>query len=424
MRLLFIHQNLPGQFRHLLEHFASDPANQVIGLGEQIRLKANADRIPKGVQLMGYETPRKPVAESHYYLQSTEAAVLRGQSVVRALLHLKSIGFVPDLIYAHPGWGESLYIKDVYPETPLLNFCEFYYRSHGLDVGFDPEFPHPFNDQLQLRTRNSRILLSLDSMDLGISPMPWQKSCFPTVFQSKIEVVHDGINTDKLIPNLDASLYLPANGTGSAEMTLTRHDEVITYVSRNLEPQRGFHTFMRALPRMLRERPKAQVVIVGAEGVSYGKASADGSYRVQMLKELEGQLDLSRIHFLGFAPYELYMNVLHVSSVHIYLTYPFVLSWSMLEAMSAGCLVVGSKTQPVTEVIEDGVNGLLIDFFNTDEMINAVNRVFEDPERMAGLRINARQTIVDHYDLKKICLPRQLALLQGAIDGKIGLRTR
>ncbi len=210
MRLLFIHQNLPGQFRHLLAHFASNPQHQVVGLGEQLRLKANADRIPKGVKLLGYETPRKPAAESHYYLQSTEAAVLRGQSVVRALLHLKSSGFTPDLIYAHPGWGESLYIKDVFPEVPLLNFCEFFYRAQGLDVGFDPEFPHPFNDVLQLRTRNSRILLSLDSMDLGISPMPWQKSVFPAVYQPKIEVVHDGIDTDKLVPNLNATLHLPA----------------------------------------------------------------------------------------------------------------------------------------------------------------------------------------------------------------------
>ncbi len=424
MRLLFIHQNLPGQFRHLLAHFATNPLHQVVGLGEQTRLVANADRIPKGVKLVGYETPRRPAAETHYYLQSTEAAVLRGQAVVRALLQLKASGFTPDLIYAHPGWGESLYIKDVYPQVPLLNFCEFYYRAEGLDVGFDPEFPHPFNDALQLRTRNSRILLSLDSMDLGISPMPWQKSCFPTVFQSKIEVVHDGIDTDKLIPNSNATLYLPANGTGSKEMTLTGQDEVITYVSRNLEPQRGFHTFMRTLPKLLRERPKAQVIIVGAEGVSYGKASAEGSYRVQMLKELQGQLDLSRIHFLGWAPYDLYMSVLHVSSVHVYLTYPFVLSWSMLEAMSAGCLVIGSRTPPVTEVIEDGVNGLLVDFFDADQMIAAVNRVFAAPERMASLRVKARQTIVEHYDLKRICLPRQLALLQGAVDAKIGLRTR
>ena len=424
MRLLFIHQNLPGQFTHLLAHIASNPQHQVVGLGEQARLVANANRIPKGVQLVGYDTPRNPAPETHYYLLSTEAAVLRGQAVVRALLQLKARGFIPDLIYAHPGWGESLYVKDVFPQVPLLNFCEFYYRAEGLDVGFDPEFPHPFDDVLQLRTRNSRILLSLESMDLGLSPTSWQKSCFPAVFQPQIDVVHDGINTDKLIPNPSATLSLPANGTGSSAMTLTRQDEVITYVSRNLEPQRGFHTFMRALPRLLRERPKAQVIIVGAEGVSYGKASTEGSYRVQMLKELDGQLDLTRIHFLGWAPYELYMTVLHVSSAHVYLTYPFVLSWSMLEAMSAGCLVIGSSTPPVTEVIKDGVNGLLVDFFDVDQMITAVNRVFSDPERMASLRVQARQTIVEHYDLKRICLPRQLALLQSAVNNKIGLRTR
>jgi glycosyltransferase involved in cell wall biosynthesis len=377
-----------------------------MGLGERYWTSDNVGQIPKGVPIAVYDMPLPPAAEIHSYLQSSTAAVLRGQEVARTLQQVKWDGFVPDLIYAHPGWGEALYVKDVFPDVPLINFCEFYYHSTGQDVGFDPEYPSTFDDILQLRTRNAPHLLSLDAMDAGISPTKWQRSCFPVPYQSRIEVVHDGIDTYYMSPDPNAVFVLPSRKTLSAQ------DEVITFVNRNLEPSRGFHTFMRALPELLQRRPNAQILIVGGDEVSYGQPSAYGSYRKQMLAELGDRLDLSRIHFLGKIPYSQYRRMLQISTAHVYLTYPFVLSWSMLEAMAVGCLVIGSRTTPVTEVIADESNGLLVDFFSPDEIVNAVCRACEQPEQMAELRRAARQTVLDHYDLHSVCLPRQTALLE------------
>ncbi|QBJ77868.1 glycosyltransferase family 4 protein [Aquitalea sp. USM4] len=406
MRVLFIHQNFPGQFQGLLPYYHGRTDVEVIGIGERRWVKDKLARLPRGFKVGVYDFETNAKSEAHPYLTSTSTAVLRGQAVVKTLLNLKHQGFSPDIVYAHPGWGESLFVKDVFPDCRLVHFCEFFYRSKGQDVGFDPEYPSHFDEALHLRIRNAPHLLSLDVMDLGISPTQWQRSCFPKPYQSNIAVVHDGIDTDHVRPNPEASFTLP-NGR-----QLTRRDEVITFVNRNLEPSRGFHTFMRALPALLQQRPQAQIIIIGGDEVSYGSPSRFGSYRAQMLDELGEKLDQSRIHFLGKVSYGHYLQALQVSTAHVYLTYPFVLSWSMLEAMAAGCLVIGSRTAPVVEVIEDGQNGLLVDFFSPDDIVQRIIEVCAHPDQMAALRHAARQTILERYDLQRICLPKQVALLE------------
>ncbi|MFC5354341.1 glycosyltransferase family 4 protein [Azospirillum himalayense] len=411
MRLLFLHQNFPGQYKHLARHFAGLPQVQAVALGEAVNLK---DRpAPPGIRLLGYRSPQGASAQTHHYLRSAEAAVRRGQTVARACLDLKRQGFRPDLVCAHAGWGESLYIKDVFPDTKLLTFFEFYYQAEGGDLGFDPEFPASFDDRCRARTRNTTHLLSLAGTDWGITPTRWQHAQFPALARRCIDVVFDGIDTDAVTPDPGAMLRL-ADGT-----VLTRTDEVITYVARNLEPYRGFHVFMRALPEILRRRPKARVLIVGGDEVSYGCAPQDGrTWRAFMMGEVGARLDLGRVHFLGRVPYNRFLEILRVSGVHVYLTYPFVLSWSMMEAMAAGCAVVGSATGPVREVIADGDNGFLVDFFDWQAIADAVDRVFEEPGRCAAVRERARRTVVERYDLARCCLPDQLALLQDVLDGR------
>lgn len=407
MRLLLIHQNLPGQYRHLLMHYGQQPDCQVVGLGEMRRLRENFRKSIPGVRLVGYETPPATKATTLPTLRTTEAAVQRGQTVLRVLLSLKKAGFYPDVVYAHPGWGETLFLKDVFPKAKLLHFCEFYYHTMGQDFNFDPEFPNSVDDVLRLRIRNLHHLMALEQADIGIAPTVWQQTRFPVAYQPKITVVHDGVDTQVVTPDAEAFVQLPQK-----QLRLTKKDEVITFVSRNLEPYRGFHTFMRALPELLKNRPKAHVIIVGGNDVSYGRRPAKGTYRETFLAEVSGHIDASRVHFVGKLPYATFLRVLQVSTAHVYLTYPFVLSWSMMEAMAAGCLVIGSKTSPVEEVITHEKNGLLIDFFSTQQLVEAVQRVCEDPTRMQELRERARRTIVDSYDLKTICLPKQRSLIE------------
>ena len=404
MRILFVHQNFPGQYAHLLKHYSCDPANEIVFLTR----RANAPFA--GIRKIVYRLGREASPKTHFYVRSIEQAVLHGQAVARAALRLKKEGFVPDVILGHNAWGETLYLKDIFPEAPLLAYFEYYYRASGADIGFDPEFPETLDVRLRVRTLNAVNLMGLEAADRGQTATGWQHSTYPARYRDTISVAHEGIDTGRVKPDPEAKLVLP---DGRA---LTREDEILTYVARNLEPYRGFHVFMRALPEIQRRRPKAHAVIVGGDEVSYGASPRDGrTWRQTLLAEVGGTLDLSRVHFLGRVPYGTFVNALQVSSAHVYLTYPFVLSWSMLDAMAAGCAVIASSTAPVEEVIRDGENGLLVDFFDAKAIAGKVESVLGEPKRHEALRALARQTAEERFDLKRTCLPRQIALVESML---------
>ncbi len=323
---------------------------------------------------------------------------------------MRETGFTPDVIVAHPGWGESLFLKDVWPNAKLGIYCEFFYHAQGVDVGFDPEVPPTdAGDVCRLRLKNLNNLLHFEVADAGISPTHWQASTFPEPFRSQITVVHDGIDTQAVVPKAQASLTL---NTASGSLILTKSDEIITFVNRNLEPYRGYHIFMRALPELLKRRPNARVLIVGGDDVSYGARPKNGQkWKEIFASEVRPQIsdaDWNRLHFLGNVPYQHFIPLLQLSTVHVYLTYPFVLSWSLLEAMSAGCAIVASDTQPLREAIHHDDTGRLVDFFDSAALADEVCALLDDPAARVRLGTNARNFAVANYDLKTICLPRQL----------------
>ena len=410
MNVLFVHQNFPGQYQHVAAALADDPGNEVLAIGEA----GNLGRLRHArVRELGYRAPEAAGPNTHHYLRSFEAAVRRGQQVTRVAERLRRVGYRPDIVCCHPAWGEGLYLRDLWPDAVLLYFCEFFYHARGHDSDFDPEFPLSLDGMLRTRTRNAVHLLSLNAADWGISPTHWQHQSMPPEYRARISVIFDGVDTATVAPSTSARLEV---GNG---VVLDATSEVITFVNRNLEPYRGYHVFMRALPRLLAARPGAQVVIVGGDGVSYGSSLAPGeSYKQRYLDEVKDSLDLSRVHFLGRVPYDRYLEVLRVSSVHVYLTYPFVLSWSLIEAMSAGCAVVASATAPVMEVIRDGENGLLFDFFDGEALVDRVCTVLDDPQRLAPMRAAAQRTAIDTYDLATVCLPRQLGLIRTLVRGE------
>lgn len=389
---------MPGQFKHLAPVLARDKRNRVVFITKR------DDIMLPGVSRAVYRPPSQISRDTHPYLRLQENAILHGQQVARTMEGLlKRQRFKPDIIIGHPGWGELLFVKDVLPDVPLISYCEFFYRGQGLDVGFDPEDPAGLDDLYRTRARSGHLLLSLEASDVGISPTHWQKSTHPDAFGDKIEVVFDGIDTKMAQPDGKAKLTLP-DGT-----VVQRGNELVTYVARNLEPYRGFRTFMRAIPGILCKRPNARIVIVGGDDVSYGSKPQDhASWREAMLTEVE--FDRSRVHFTGKLPYGDYLKLLRASMAHVYLTYPFVLSWSCLEAMACGALVIGSDTQPVREVIEHDRNGLLTDFFDHKALAEKVCSALADPRSFLRHRIAARQTILDRYALGD-CLNRQLQLI-------------
>ncbi|MBP8020703.1 MAG: glycosyltransferase, partial [Agitococcus sp.] len=338
MHILFVHQNFPAQFKHLAPALAKDPNNQVVAM----TMRPNQPASWQGVRLVAYGAKRQSTPNIHAWVTDIEAKVIRGEAAFHCAQALKASGFTPDVIIAHCGWGESLFLKDVWPQAKLAIYSEFYYHARGADVGFDPEFPSQITEDCRIRVKNLNNLLHFEVADAGLSPTHWQASTFPEPFRSKITVIHDGIDTQAITPNAAVSLSL---NTAHGAITLTRQDEVITFVARNLEPYRGYHIFMRALPEILRQRPHANVLIIGGDGVSYGKNAPNGqTWKEIFLREVREQLDMSRVFFLGQVPYPQFIGLLQLSRVHIYLTYPYVLSWSLLEAMSAGCTIIASDT--------------------------------------------------------------------------------
>lgn len=324
---------------------------------------------------------------------------------------LKAAGFTPNVICAHPGWGEPLFLKDVWPNARLVSYFEFYYHASGADVGFDPEFPdNDFAMAATIRIKNANNLLALEAADQGITPTHWQREQFPAAWRERIHVIHDGIDTDAIRPN--AATVLRGN---EGQLTLDGSMQILTFVNRHLEPCRGLHTFLRALPEIQRRCPDAHVVIVGSEDGAYGPPPPQGTtWKGLFLGEVADRLDPSHIHFLGKVPYQTFLAILQISTAHVYLTYPFVLSWSMLEAMSTECLVIGSNTPPVREVIQNERNGLLVDFFDAAALARMAADALNHREKYMQLRQAARQTIKEHYDLKTVCLPRHIALVEGA----------
>jgi glycosyltransferase involved in cell wall biosynthesis len=402
VKLLFVHQNFPGQFRSL--------APEMLRLGHDVRAITQSTNTYAGdVPAYRYDHAPAPVDPAATRLGRTFTTMSdRGTAVARFAQGLRAKGYVPDVIYGHSGWGETLFLKEVWPEAKLLVFAEFYYRGFGADSGFDPEFQRQGFDQAMIaQSRAAHLGQSLLHADLGVSPTEWQASTHPVALRDRIRVIFDGIDCDRLAVNPGASFALPGG------RALQRGDEVLTFINRNLEPYRGYHIFMRALPDVLAARPKAQVVIVGENGVSYGPAPNTGTWKDQFLDEVKDRLDLSRVHFTGRLPYDRLVDMMHVSRAHAYLTYPFVLSWSMVEALAAGALVIGSNTAPVAEVIKDGVNGRLVDFFDTKGWSAALIDALARPEAYMQMRANAAAMARAKYDLRSVCLPQQIALLTG-----------
>jgi glycosyltransferase involved in cell wall biosynthesis len=408
MNYLFIHQNFPAQYVHLLRHLANQPGNQLYFITQP---NTNA---MTGVQKITYPKDQRGNINCHAYSVEIDRAIYAAAAVADKCRELRNQGFRPDLIVGHSGWGETMFVKDVFPEVPLLANFEFYYHPSGVDVGFDPEFVSVFQDPSRLRVRNATNLLSFEAADWGHSATRWQRSLYPPEMRSRISAIHEGVDTDIARPNRTAKFKLPGSGR-----LLTRGDEVVTFVSRNLEPYRGFHTFMRALPQLLRRRKRVEIVIAGGDGVSYGTPPPPQStFKKMMLQELGAKIDLSRVHFVGMLDYHDYLNLLQVSSVHVYLTYPFVLSWSFIEAMACGCLIVGSRTPPVLEVLRDGINGLTVDFFAPKALANRIETALGQADRMQPLRNAARSTAVKHFDLKTVLLPRWNRLFDDLINGQ------
>ena len=380
---------------------AKDKKNEVVFVTNNTETKSFG-----GIKKYSYKLKRKVPNNCHRYLRFYEESIIHGQSAAELLISLKQQGFKPDVIFGH-SWGSSLFVKEIFPDVPYIAHIEWYYNPENSDVDFGGKVLD-VDERASLKTKNSHILQDLVSCDWGVSPTQWQKSQVPEIFRDKIKVMHEGIDTDFCKPNDNVEFKVP-----NTDIVLTRKDEVVTYATRGMEEYRGFPEFMKAASELLKQRPNLHILVGGEDRVCYGKHLKDDTFKKKMLRELE--FDESRLHFVGPLPYNEYVKLLQVSSAHVYLTYPFVLSWSFLEAMAAGCPIVASDTAPVTEVMQDKFSGLLVDFYDIDGIVAKVNELIDHKEKYQLLRENARDVIVKNYDLKML-LPKQIEFLKSVAN--------
>lgn len=380
MKYLFVHQNFPAQFVHILRHLVAQKAHDIVFVSE-----ANQNRM-EGVRRVLYSMPAELGARTFPTATDFEQATVRAHAVALVCANMKQLGFVPDIVIGHHGWGELLNIHDVWPGVPLLGYHEFYYHLEGHDVGFDPEFPTAVDTHARIRAKNAVNLLALTNPGHGQTPTRFQKETYPAWAQDRISLLPEGVDIEKCRPN--PAIRKRAFKLG--DVTVGTKEKLVTYVSRDLEPYRGFHVLMRALPRVLSERRDVRVVMVGGDGVSYGARLSIGTWRERLLAEVGDRLDLSRVHFVGKLPYDDYRRLLQRSDAHVYMTYPFVLSWSLREALATGCAVVASDTAPLREFVRHRRTGILTPFHDPGALSDRILDVLEDRALAERLGENAR----------------------------------
>ena len=409
MRVLITHNNFPAQFRHIAEYLGRTKGNQVVFATKTPRKEWVIPGVNKAIFSPAGETGK----QTHPFATNFEDGVRHGSGMLKLCMELKKKGFIPDVILGHSGWGQTLFLRDVFPDTPFIGYYEWYYNAKSAETAFDNR-PRSEIDLALLRSRNTSIIHDLVSCRSGVTPTMWQRSQFPVEFQPKLIQAHDGINTQYFAPEKGGRL--PISALKLPDTDLTGAEELVTYCSRGLEPYRGFPQFYEALPAILEERPKCHVLIVGEDRTCYSARLPDGQTYKQLMQE-KIKVDEKRVHFTGPLPYGIYKQVLQASSAHVYLTWPFVLSWSLLEAMSCGCLIVGSNTEPVHEVLRHKENGLLTDFHSPEKIAKTTIFALNRQTKLNGMRKLARETILERYCLSK-CLPIHLNLLiQAAKDG-------
>ncbi|MGO4573584.1 glycosyltransferase [Microvirga sp. 2TAF3] len=397
MKFVFVHQNFPGQFGRIAKALLQE-GHEVAALG---MLKACS--VP-GVVYYPYEAVSGPDDEPFHNRYSPVIPRLRrAYGAAHRARQLAEQGFHPDVVVVNTGWGENLFLKDVWPGARHVAYFEYYYAAKGQDLDFDPEFPVTNIETIwRLRAKNAMQLGALDAADAAVAPTHYQRNTFPPYLRDRLAVIHDGIDAQNLKPDPKVGIRLGQNGP-----KLTRDVPVVTFVSRNIEPMRGAHIVFRSLPEMLKIDPRLQVVIIGGKGTSYSGNAPGGKTWFDVFRErINGEVDWSRVHFVGNLPYDQFVRVLQVSSAHIYMTYPFVLSWSSIEAMALECRIVASDTEPVREIIQDGVNGRLFNFFDEKALVERVRETLKDKEKSAGMAREGRRIALERYDFQSVCLPQ------------------
>ena len=387
--VLFVHNNFPSQFADLVDALVARGI-PCAGLGSATARSVNGVRVAK------YSLPRGSTPGMFPLAVRAEADLIRGRAALEGARALKEEGFDPQIIVGHAGWGETSLLSDAFPDAKQVLFGEFFYKGRGLDIGFDTEFISPNDDGILMgKSKNAVMSLAYTDATAIVCPTEFQASCLPPVFRQLAHVIHEGVDTDAITPG-PALPFALADGRVIAPGT-----PVITHINNHMEPLRGLHIFARALPALMAAVPNAQVIVIGEPlNHGYGGNAPEGTWKDVCFEGVMERIDPSRIHFMGKVGHQRMLAALRLSTAHVYYTYPFVLSWSLAEAMASGCYIIGSDTAPLRDAITDGVDGRLLPFFDVEALSQAMIDACRNPHAQAPLRAAARLSAVAKFDRK------------------------
>jgi len=398
MHVLFIHQNFPAQFGHIAAYLVQRKGFRATFVSEQ------PPGNDGGIERIQYKIAGGATAQTHYCSRSYENAIWHSHAIYDALAARPDIR--PDLVVAHSGFLSTVFLRELY-DCPIVNYFEYFYHTTGADLDFRPDFPYPAINKLRAGARNAVLLMDLEDCDAGYSPTRWQRGLFPRLFQDKVRTIFDGIDT---------SVWRPQPGLPRTIGDRSVRDDVriVSYVSRGMESIRGFDIFMQAAKRICQRRGDVLFVVVGEDRVCYGgDLDFTGGQSFKQWVLARDDYELSRFVFTGLMPTPELVKLFSITDLHIYLTVPFVLSWSLMDALACGATVLASNTAPVREMIDHGRNGLLTDFFDADALADAACRVLDAPRDFKHLGQAGVELIGERYSLE-VCLPRMLHLYEDA----------
>jgi glycosyltransferase involved in cell wall biosynthesis len=403
MNVLFVHQNFPAQFGPFAFRLAAAPGWACTFVSQK------QEGVVRGVRCLKYQLRGGATEQTHYCGRTFENAVWHAHAVHDRLAAAPDVR--PDLIVGHSGFGSTLFLRELYPGVPIVNLFEYFYRTKDSDLDFRPDFPSKPLDKLRARARNAMILCDLDNCDRGYCPTDWQRSRFPAEYQPKLTTVFDGVDTTVWRPQPG----LPRRVGGK---DVPAGVKVVTYATRGMESMRGFDIFMRAAQRVADRRSDVLFVVVGQDRVCYGgdeKHTGGKSFKEWVVSQ--GRFDLSRFVFTGLLPEAELAKLFCITDLHVYLTVPFVLSWSLFNALACGAPVLCSDTAPVRELVADGVTGLLRPFFDVDGFADAIGRACDDPAAVRSFGEAGATLVRETYSLEQ-CLPRFVGLLESAAGSR------
>lgn len=391
MKYLFVHDACPGQFIHLFRYLHRQRGTEILAASR----KGTTQKLP--VQQVVYEMP-----DNASKLGARQSASALGLDLAQKLQPFVEKGYRPDFIISHSSSGAALYLRDLFPDARFTSFLEWYYQNpSAIDVKNEQAFHKVCAANA---ARNGIIAEEFGGADAAYAPTKFQRSQFPNRWQDGMHVAHEGVDTSVFAPDPTATF---AHGNH----VFTSEDEVITYAARGMEHTRGFAAFMRAVAKVQKERANVHVLIAGADRKCYDPGGR-GKAGLKSWAEKKVDYDPARTHFVGLVKEPEFIKMLQVSSLHAYLSIPFVLSWSCLNAMSVGIPVLASDNAPVQEVITDGQNGRLVDPKNIDSIVEHMVALLDDPAEATQMGRAGRETILADFELAA-CVDRQLKIIQG-----------